>query len=277
MKPRISLKLALRILLCAAFVLFFLNADILAQGTGATLISQRNVPVKITKAGSYILTSNLTTTNPNITVISILTDNVVIDLDGFTIKGPGKNAGDNSFGINTSPNGNTNVVIRNGIVTNFGNVGVHLPGWNNRVENMRVSECSHGIYAGQGSVTINCQVYACENGINTDTGSMVINNTVYSNYSGINTWGGAEPKGGVVVIGNHLRLNNGVGISVRGKGCRIEGNTITLGGIGIDLTDGSDNLFAKNFLQGNTTALTGQEDDIDGGSIDTALSNIIIP
>jgi parallel beta-helix repeat protein len=70
-------------------------------------------------------------------------------------------------------------------------------------------------------------------------------------------------------------LNSGVGIIVHGQGCRIEGNTITLSAIGIDLTDGSDNLFAKNFLQGNTTALVGDGNNIDGGSLDPALQNII--
>ena len=93
-------------------------------------------------------------------------------------------------------------------------------------------------------------------------------------------WGGV-PDGGVTVIGNNCRLSP-VGIRVIGQSNRIEGNSITqYSQIGIDLTKGKANYFAKNLLQDNGTSgaisWVGESDDIDGGRIDPALSNIILP
>ena len=264
------------IIICLIAALLLITTDNAAkQATGLIEISQKDIPLTITEPGSYILVSNLSINEPNITAIFIPTDNVTIDLNGFTIKGPGKGTGGMGFAINT--NVNNNIVIQNGSVKDFGYVGVHLPGNNNTVENVRVSHCaSEGIFVGRCSVIQNCQVAFCVAAVNTDDGSMVINNTIYSNGRGILTSGDAPgPVGGVTVIGNNCRLNS-VGIRVKGKGCQIEGNTVTENGIGIDLTDGADNYFARNVLVGNSTAVKGESDDIDGGSIASALSNIII-
>ena len=276
MKLNISLKLAFRILLCVAFVVFFLNVDVLAQGSGVIQISQRNVPVAITKPGSYLLTSNLVVKDPNVIAINILADNVTIDLNGFAIIGPGYDSGGAGLAISAGPN---NISVRNGAVHGFGNIGVSLHGqYNNRAENLRVSSVrSCGIFVGRGGLIADCQIRGCGEGINVDDGSMIINNVLLENITGILMSGDCPaPIGGLMVIGNNCRMN-GVGIKARsgGVGSRIEGNTITLNGIGIDLTDGTNNLFAKNYLQGNETAITGEGDDIDGGSIDLALSNII--
>ena len=265
------------IIICLIATLLFLATDNTAkEATGLIEISQKDMPLTITEPGSYILVSNLSINDADITAIFITTNNVTIDLNGFTIKGPGKGSGGMGFAINTDVN--NNIVIQNGSVKDFGYVGVHLPGNNNTVENVRVSHCAgQGIFAGRCSVIQNCQVAFCMSGVNTDDGSMVINNTLYSNQaSGIFTSGDAPgPVGGVTVIGNNCRLN-WIGIRVKGEGCQIEGNTVTENGVGINLTDGANNYFARNVLVGNSTAVIGESDDLDGGSIAAALSNIIL-
>jgi parallel beta-helix repeat protein len=245
---------------------------------GAKEISQRDVPLVITKPGSYCLISNLIISSPNVTAISIGADNVTIDLNGFTIRGPGMGTG---FGIvdqqQTLPGLVNNAVVRGGTVRGWA-YAVHLAGKNNRVENVQVFEASHGIFVGRSSVVSQCQVAFGGVGIGTDDGTMVLNNTIYTmDNRCIGTSGDASgPVGGVTVIGNNCRFSP-IGIRVQGQGNRIEGNTITQCNIGIDLSEGNANYFAKNFLQGNLTPLNGESDDQDGGDIDSALSNVILP
>jgi parallel beta-helix repeat protein len=267
------------ILLCLTLTVWFLHLPNTFAGEGKTgplEISQKDVPLVITRPGSYRLISNLVISSVTASAILIDADNVTIDLDGFTIAGPGKNIGD-GFGINTTVR--TNVVVVNGTVRDFGLVGVHLPGQNNRVENVRVySTGSDGIFVGHSSVVTRCQVAFCFSGINTDDGSSVLDNTIYQNdHIGIFTSGDAPgPQGGVTVIGNNCRLN-GIGIKGKGQGNRIEGNTLTENGIGIDLLASTASYFAKNLLQANETAIVGDGDDTNGSSINPALSNIVLP
>jgi len=249
-------------------------------GIGVVSISQRQIPMIITKPGSYRLVGNLNVSSPNVTAISIDTDNVTIDLNGFTISGPGFQVGDiPAFGIvNAVTRTVNNVAVRNGTVQGFG-LGVHLPGNQNRVENIHIYNTAHGIFVGRASIVSQCLVAYCySEGINTDDGTLVLSNTIYSiNGHGIMTSGDAPgPVGGVTLMGNNIRLC-GTGIRAKGQGNRIEGNTITQCSTGIDLSEGSANYFAKNLLQGNGSPWTGDYDEINGNSIDSALSNIIIP
>lgn len=266
-------------LLCLTLTVWLLHLPntFAAEGKkGPTEISQEDVPLVITRPGSYRLTSNLSISSATATAILVDADNVTIDLDGFTIAGPGKNVG-TGFGINTTVR--TNVVVVNGTVRDFGLVGVHLPGQSNRVENVRVySTGSGGIFVGRSSVVTRCQVAFCFGGVNTDDGSLVLDNTIYQNDNiGIFTSGDAPgPQGGVTVIGNNCRLN-GIGIKGKGQGNRIEGNTLTENGTAIDLSVSTASYFARNLLQANGTAIVGDGDDTNGGSIDPALSNIVLP
>jgi parallel beta-helix repeat protein len=266
-------------LVCLAlsvWLLFTPNSFAGEARKGVVEISQKDVPLVITSPGSYCLISNLTVLSPDGTAISINADNVTIDLNGFTISGPVKGARQ-GYCIMDHMRMVENVVVRGGTVRDCG-LAVHLPGWNNRVENVRVFEAGHGIFVGRSSVVSQCQVASGGVGIGTDDGTMVLNNTIYSmDHRCIGTSGGAlDPVGGVTVMGNNCRLSP-IGIRVQGKGNRIEGNTITQCGTGIDLTEGSENYIAKNLLHGNVKALDGAGDDTDGGSIDPALSNIILP
>jgi parallel beta-helix repeat protein len=62
-----------------------------------------------------------------------------------------------------------------------------------------------------------------------------------------------------------------------GPGNRIERNSITASGVGIDLSGSTDSYFAANLLQGNGVAFVGELDDTDGGAVDPALANVVLP
>jgi hypothetical protein len=61
----------------------------LALAGGVTPGDQPGFPVTITRAGSYHLSGNLRVSMPNVHVVEIAADNVALDLNGFTIQGPG--------------------------------------------------------------------------------------------------------------------------------------------------------------------------------------------
>jgi len=280
-----ALCLTLVCLVLSVWLLFTPNSFAGEAKKDVVEISQKDVPLVITSPGSYRLISNLTVSSQNVTAISIGAHNVTIDLNGFTISGPGK--GVPGFGIANKfqlPGTFDNVVVGGGTVRNIG-FGIHLAGNNNRVENVRVFETGGGIYVGSSGVISQCQVAFCTVGVDTIDGSMILNNTIYSNdFIGIVSSAGGPNPGGVTVMGNNVRLTL-TGIKVNkgqfneqvNRGNRIEGNTITQCGTGIDLSEGYANYFAKNLLQGNGMPFLGAENNIDGGFIDPALSNIILP
>lgn len=82
----------------------------------AVLTPISSAPFTITSSGSYYLTGNLSSTGTGITVAA---DNVTIDLMGFTL------SGDGSSNVGILLEGRSNVTIRNGTITGFGNSGIY--------------------------------------------------------------------------------------------------------------------------------------------------------
>jgi hypothetical protein len=85
----------------------------LTQVEPRTPIDQSRVPVLIAERGSYYLTEDLQPVGFNDPVVSIVADDVTLDLNGFTIIGASE-VGQATAGIEISDN--DNVVIRNGTV-----------------------------------------------------------------------------------------------------------------------------------------------------------------
>ncbi len=143
-----------------------------AEREGLRKIKQNDVPFVISMPGSYHLAENLTVGDPQVVAAILVDADVTIDLQGFTITGPGKGPSCatelRGFGVNTTVR--SNVTVRNGVVTSFCNVGVHLPGTNNPVENVKVVQCgSDGIFVGSNSVVRHNQVAYCFNGVTVDS------------------------------------------------------------------------------------------------------------
>lgn len=101
-------------------------------------------PITLTEPGSYILTSNLTTTDPNRTLISVAADNVQIDLNGFALIGPASCSGSDVTCSNTGTGDGIDagddsyVTVVNGSVRGLGDVGIRVGAFA-RVEDVTVA------------------------------------------------------------------------------------------------------------------------------------------
>jgi hypothetical protein len=174
------------------------QAKVMASGGFPYAISAANTSYRLT--GS--LTVPASTNGVNVTAA-----NVGIDLNGFSISGPGSTSA-TPIGVNSAAAG---ITVKNGTVTGFG-VGVQL-----------------------GSVGIVRNVHADANGIagisvgdNTVVEGCTANNSTASGGSGIHCGAGCA------ISGNTANGNNTSGIFCNGDGCAISGNTADLDDIGID-------------------------------------------
>ena len=148
-----------------------------ALAGGVTPGDTPGFPVTISQSGSYRLTGNLTVADLATTGISVVSDNVTIDLNGFSSLGPVvcTNGGSDCTqgtgeGIGIDGRSNLGITVRNGVVQGMGGNGILLGG-RARVEGVTaVSNRGYGInirpqsnsFLG-GGVAINC--IAEENGI----------------------------------------------------------------------------------------------------------------
>ncbi len=220
----------------------------------------------ISSSGSYYVTTNLTGSAFGVPGspygITISADNVTVDIDGFTLQGvPGSYSGIHIFGSHT------NIIIRNGVITGWGNNGID---WNYPTlpapQNITVKHLTLSANGVSGVVTANgCLVSGCSvqnnhgAGIFVDgDGSQILDNNLLGNNSG-----GNSGSGGIIVEGN----NN-----------RIEGNHVTLSGtpgygIAINFSGTTGNVAVRNSVVGNGANNYGVSAGNDLGPVGTAASS----
>ena len=129
-------------------------------------IQAADIPLTITSPGSYYLAENITAAGDGIT---ITTDDVTIDLMGFTL------AGGTGRGILVSGGLGlrNNIVIRNGTVRDWGVEGVHALNARNAqlVDLQAYNNTGDGLAAGEGSTIAGCTARSNgSEGIFTQTG-----------------------------------------------------------------------------------------------------------
>ncbi len=93
-------------------------------------------PVTIGTSGSYVLTGTLAVSSTTARAIQVQASNVWIDLNGFTIDGPGSGTGE---GIATMGFGLRHVHVLNGTVQEMGSHGVEIQ-FDAHIERLTVSE-----------------------------------------------------------------------------------------------------------------------------------------
>jgi hypothetical protein len=163
-------KLAITVVLSAA-LLFCLPAIGATTGSGIVVITQADVtkgsiprtsgtpgyPVTITHPGSYQLGSNLVVPD-GVDGININAPDVTLDLNGFAIRGPVTCTGSGSTlscgvpanGANPALSGSgivsskANVIVRNGTVRGFWDLGVALLGEDSVINSVNSSENTQG-------------------------------------------------------------------------------------------------------------------------------------
>ena len=198
-------------------------------------ISQADIPKTINTPGSYYLTGDVNSAG---TAITIIVDDVTIDLAGFALVGPGSGT---NYGIYM--NARSNVEIRNGTVRNFG-YGIYENSSNGRghrvIDVRAIYNGSVGIYlsgAGSGHLVKGCT--ASNNGtsatnvygIYAGSGCTVTGNTAHNNgTSATNLVYGISAASGSTVTGNTVYRNGESAIGTvcgiyAGSGSTVTGNT----------------------------------------------------
>jgi len=176
----------------------------------------------INDSGSYYLTTNLTATTGQ-HGIQVSASHVTIDLNGFTIIGPGSSS---ESGIYQSSSYNA-LTILNGKVTDFlgnGRAGIYVLGKGCRVQGVQATLSYYGIKTGESSIVADCQAYTNLNSGIAGSYTVLVRDCVVRNNGGV----GIRSSHDSVIIGCLVRDNKGRGISV-GNGskvtdCSLRGN-----------------------------------------------------
>jgi hypothetical protein len=175
-------------------------------------------PATLSLPGSYRFTGNLDvrgeTSPEDVTAVTVTSDNVSLDLNGFAIIGPVTctvnptnctPAGQGS-GVDTS---NTNITVRNGTIRGMGQYGVRSLGQDARVEALQsIENRAIGIFLFLGGRAERCE--ASRNGgdgIRMMAGAIAVANEVAQN--GVD--GIVAPS--ALILGNRISANTTIGLS----------------------------------------------------------------
>jgi parallel beta-helix repeat protein len=244
------MKLSAAIFFAAAAVLCFAASAGAVDGTieinQAKVTAAGGFPYVISTANtSYRLTGSLTV--PASTVaINDSASNVTIDLNGFSITGPGTTSGAPN-GINAQQVG---VTVENGTISGFG-LGVAI-GNNGIIRNVHADANAFGISAGSNGVIEGCTANNSTSvsgfGIYCSAACTISGNTVNGNLEGIECAGS-----GCVIFNNTADNTKADGIVCSGSGCLVSGNTAFNNAIGIFMSDATTG-YGGNVMDSNSTA-----------------------
>jgi hypothetical protein len=226
-----------------------------AVETGCFAGDTAGFPVTIAATGSYLLTSDLDVTsesNPeNVTAIDINTHGVHLDLNGFSIIGPGSTG--TGFGVDAAFF--NEVTVRNGTIRSMGDDGVRTDR-RARIEELHVVENGgDGIFVDIYSI-VNRNVAYMNGGV----GISANESTVHGNSCHGNGGDGIDGNNGSSVWGNSSSSNGGDGIEVR-FGSVVRGNGVRNNtGFGLNNSSGTSG-YTENVFDGNN----GANPEVSGG------------
>ncbi|HMO49659.1 MAG TPA: hypothetical protein PKE26_02940 [Kiritimatiellia bacterium] len=115
-----------------------------------SFITQDMLPLTISQPGQYVVAGPLTHALAT-PAISVTTNHVSIDLNGYTLRYTGvfENGGSGIFQTEAA----RNLVVRNGALTGWGRAAdtaaIRALGDNNRFEDMRIHQCGRGLLSGR--------------------------------------------------------------------------------------------------------------------------------
>lgn len=141
-----------------------------------------SLPFSISNPGSYYVVTNLNAVASQ-NGISISSDDVTIDLNGFALRGVG-GVGD---GIIVTGGSHRNVVIRNGSVIGWVRDGVSAEfAFSSQFEHLQLSGNGNaGLFTGRHCVVKDCKVIGNTYGMSVNAGSVVSDCTASTNTQGI--------------------------------------------------------------------------------------------
>jgi hypothetical protein len=222
----------LGIFILALTSVLFLTSGIATAVDGVVLIDQARAlagsvtpgdtpgfPVTISVAGSYRLSGNLTVPDADTTAISVTSDNVSIDLNGFAILGPVTCTGNP---ISCTPTGTGNGINVEGLPRTIGIRNGEIRGMG-----------SAGISCGSSGAVVNVSdMRVLQNGW---VGIIVANGMVTGSSVTTNGTTGIAVSGTGTVIGNHVSHNGTNGIQVN-NGLVSQNTSSANGSVGLRLT-----------------------------------------
>jgi parallel beta-helix repeat protein len=229
------------------------------------LQSVSNILYRIITPGSYYLTGNITGEAGKYGIV-IFTNNVTIDLNGFTVQG----VAGSLDGITVAAGTRNGIAILNGKVQGWGASGISLFGGSrdNRIEGVVASGNATGIFIDTATLVSRCAVSGNSSvGITAQTGCTIDSCAASANGVGIAVATGCTVSNctvlgntgdGVTAITRNQLLNNlcqasgSAGIHLSGAGNRVEGNTVSTSLRGYQ-ADVAQNVFLRNTSHGNTT------------------------
>jgi hypothetical protein len=231
---------------------------------GVVLINQSTVmaaggfPYIITQPGSYKLSGNLIVASAAKDGIDINSDNVTLDLNGFTMTGPGTGGPGNGIA-----SANQNITLRNGVVTGF-REGVFLtgtatitdlqasgngegilaipnsqPAFSGLNSGFIITRCAANGNAGDGFRLSNATVSDSIANANQFGGFVVARSTLIHNVANKNVLGGissanfgpANPANGGSLFGSNTMLDNGANADLDlGTSGHSQGNNLCTAG-----------------------------------------------
>ena len=177
---------------------------------------QSDFPITLSQSGSYKLTSNITVSSNDTNAIYVTASHVTIDLNGFTITGPGYDQGDEGHGIYVDGDNGTeiyNINIFNGNVYNFRGFGIYCEYVINfNIHNINAyNNGQSGIYCSASYAGVVTQCCLTSNG-HSDTSSNACGLRIYAD---------------TIAEKNSLYSNNNIGIYVKYRGNIVRHNTIS--------------------------------------------------
>jgi parallel beta-helix repeat protein len=192
----------------------------------AKVLAAGGFPYVISNIGSYRLTGNLAVSSTSADAIDVKSNHVTIDLNGFSIVGPGSSStGKGIAGFTANA-----LTVENGTITGF-QAGVVI-GTDGIVKFAHVDANGNGIVAGANAVIQGCTANGNTNGL------------------------GIQVAGEAVVSGNTASANS-TGISCDASGCLVSGNTVDNNtGAPLSFLDSTSG-YGGNVLNGNASAISG--------------------
>jgi hypothetical protein len=215
-----------------------------------TPINPADLPLTISKPGSYYLTGDANI-KADASAITVTANNVTIDLNGFTLEGPGKDFATANGAAAITYNANDLAVV-NGTMTEWPSGGLRRLGSGVRgvALDLRIANTGgYAIFLLNGSLVANCQIYSNSGStaVRLFDGSQVYNTLVA--YSGVdntsnafhiedssvvencvafqNEGDGFQIQDGATIRNSVARQNGGYGIEAAGSAVLIEGCSAT--------------------------------------------------
>jgi hypothetical protein len=210
LKSKFALVILVGVAVLCAVPAFAVDGQILINQS--TVMAAGGFPYKITQSGSYKLSGNLVVP-ANTNGIEINAGNVMLDLNGFTIRGPVVcdpsrtavtcSGGTSGTGVLGSYQGMT---VKNGFITGMGTAGIILGSSANLVEEIAATQNGTGIQmAGI--------IRRCNASFNGSFGIFIVGGVAENNETDSNGTTGIVALD-AAVIGNESGFNIGFGLGV---------------------------------------------------------------